>query len=177
MNIMGWLRWAWGNAIHWLWRKEHANMDYSKITADLWQGGSVDRLPREISAVISLENDRQDWLDPAHVNGYLWLPIPDGDSPGVVWLDMVTNVMADWHERGWTILVHCSMGISRSSFVIVAYLMRSQGWTWREALEYVKARRSCVDPNPYFVAGLNDYQEHLRGKDSHASSKPSCGHG
>lgn len=168
MNPYSWLHWAWSNLKEWWHRQEGKRMDCTLIEDGLYQGGSIDQLPQEIRAVVSLENDCQDQLCPGRIEGHLWLPIADGYFPGVRWLDTVTSVLGDWHERGWSVLVHCHMGISRSTLVVTAYLMRSRGWTWREALEYVKSKRPCIDPNPYFITGLADYEEYLRGKDSHA---------
>ena len=36
------------------------------------------------------------------------------------------------------VLVHCSEGKSRSVTLVLAFLMQSQGWTLKQALEHVK---------------------------------------
>ncbi len=56
------------------------------------------------------------------------------------------------------VLVHCLGGISRSPTLVCAYLMKSCGLTWRQALEFVKAKRSCVDPNIGFLSQLEEWE-------------------
>lgn len=53
------------------------------------------------------------------------------------------------------ILVHCAAGVSRSATVVTAYLMAKRGMTSSEALEYVRQRRPCVEPNIGFTWQLN----------------------
>lgn len=45
------------------------------------------------------------------------------------------------------ILVHCIMGKSRSSSVIIAYLMLSQKWTLFQSYHHVKQKRPLIQPN------------------------------
>jgi protein-tyrosine phosphatase len=66
--------------------------------------------------------------------------------------------------EGGVVYVHCLMGMSRSPTLVAAYLILEKGMTDGEALEFLHARRSCVDPNAGFrraLAGLsidkNDY--------------------
>lgn len=55
-------------------------------------------------------------------------------------------------------LVHCKMGISRSASVVIAYVMKAYGWDLRQALDFVKTRRSCIKPNSGFLKQLETYQ-------------------
>lgn len=57
------------------------------------------------------------------------------------------------------VLVHCAMGISRSSAVVIAYVMRERGLTFEQAKAFVKAKRSCIQPNPGFSKQLLDYEK------------------
>lgn len=52
------------------------------------------------------------------------------------------------------ILVHCLMGISRSSTIVIAYLMRSQSIKYSQALELTVSHHSIADPNLNFVRQL-----------------------
>lgn len=64
-----------------------------------------------------------------------------------------------------TVLVHSYFGMSRSSAVVIAYLMKEKNWTLREAYEYLKERHSSVNPNDNFVVQLIRYeQEMFNGK-------------
>ncbi|KAI0689789.1 protein-tyrosine phosphatase-like protein [Cytidiella melzeri] len=52
------------------------------------------------------------------------------------------------------VLVHCLMGISRSATVVCAYLIATNQMTAHDALEFVKTKRSVVNPNHGFQRQL-----------------------
>lgn len=66
---------------------------------------------------------------------------------------------------GGAILVHCKMGVSRSASTVLAYLMKSQGWSLDEAFANLKARRPIVQPNEGFWSQLLVYEGMLRAVD------------
>lgn len=61
-------------------------------------------------------------------------------------------------ENGGKVFVHCNAGISRSTTVIIGYLIRTHKITLEDALKKVKAVRSGTKPNQGFMAQLVDYQ-------------------
>jgi hypothetical protein len=67
------------------------------------------------------------------------------------------------------VLVHCMHGRSRSATIILAYLMKKEGWTLREAYVHVKLRRPIVGPDKYLKHQLIEYEKHLFGKSSFQS--------
>lgn len=52
------------------------------------------------------------------------------------------------------VLVHCQQGISRSSAVIIAYIMRDMNLDFDTALKFVRNRRSKIKPNVGFEKQL-----------------------
>lgn len=52
------------------------------------------------------------------------------------------------------ILVHCHAGISRSSTIVIAYLMFKYGMNLREAIVFVKKQRPIINPNYGFINQL-----------------------
>ena len=52
-------------------------------------------------------------------------------------------------------------GISRSTTLLIAYLIRYRGMKSDEALQYVRSRRSIVNPNPGFWNQLKQYEKIL----------------
>ena len=60
------------------------------------------------------------------------------------------------------VLVHCVSGISRSGTVVVAYLMRSKGISFDDALALARQGRPEVHPNSGFWRQLRGYEADLR---------------
>lgn len=60
-----------------------------------------------------------------------------------------------------TVLVHSYFGMSRSSAVIIAYLMKEKEWSLKDAYEHVKKRHSSVNPNDNFAVQLIRYEQEL----------------
>ncbi len=67
------------------------------------------------------------------------------------------------------ILVHCNLGISRSTTIILAYLMRTYNATLLDAFKFLRHRRPIVCPNMGFLRQLIDYENELF---SHTYSDP-----
>ncbi|KRX11101.1 Ammonium transporter AmtB-like domain [Pseudocohnilembus persalinus] len=56
----------------------------------------------------------------------------------------------DFIEQGNTVFVHCHQGISRSSSIVIAYIMKKNCWTFQQAFDFVKERRKEICPNSGF---------------------------
>lgn len=59
------------------------------------------------------------------------------------------------------VFVHCQMGISRSSTMVIQYLMRSRNLSLADAYEYVWKKRSDIYPNNGFLQQLMDLEKRL----------------
>jgi len=73
-------------------------------------------------------------------------------------------------QNGGRVLVHCAAGISRSSSLVLAYLMKYRHYDLRKAFNLVKSSRRVVRPNNGFFQKLIDYERSIYG-DEHT---PSC---
>ena len=60
-----------------------------------------------------------------------------------------------------SVLVHCNAGISRSSTILTAYIMKEQGKSLATALELVKEARPIAKPNPGFMKQLQLLEKEL----------------
>ncbi|KAJ3857924.1 protein-tyrosine phosphatase-like protein [Lentinula lateritia] len=60
-------------------------------------------------------------------------------------------------STGGKVLVHCVMGVSRSATVLSAYLMQSRKLNPSQALELIRTRRPCVQPNYGFLKQLDAF--------------------
>ena len=68
-------------------------------------------------------------------------------------------------KNGKIVFVHCAAGISRSSSMIIAYLMIEKGMSYDAAFELVKKKRPIIKPNVYFKAQLKKIDELLAKKE------------
>jgi protein-tyrosine phosphatase len=67
------------------------------------------------------------------------------------------------YEQNESVLVHCYAGVSRSSTIVIAFLMKEFNLTLREALEHVVDKRSMIHPNMGFFMSLTQLEKEIRG--------------
>jgi hypothetical protein len=143
-------------ALSW-WTAEAPN--YSRIEDGLYVGGSVPRPPRGTRAVLNLCEIE----DGYRVEVSAWEPIHDGEpAPKLDWLRQRVAWVDANRRAGRTTFIHCRNGASRSGLVVTAYLMWRDGLSRDEALDYVRARRPVVRPNPAFLRLLLDWEREVR---------------
>ncbi|KAM4607791.1 dual specificity protein phosphatase 19-like [Polymixia lowei] len=61
-------------------------------------------------------------------------------------------------EQSGVVLVHCNAGVSRSSSIVIGYLMLKEGLSFNDAYRQVKQARPSVCPNPGFYQQLQNYK-------------------
>ena len=64
-------------------------------------------------------------------------------------------------EDGGKVLIHCAAGISRSTTVLCAYLMKTTGQNLDDVLKHVRTKRPIATPNMGFREQLKKYQAEL----------------
>ena len=67
-------------------------------------------------------------------------------------------------KNGGKVFVHCHAGISRSSTLIIAYMIKNLNYTFEDALAYCKEKRNKINPNSGFQEQLRKYEIELKGK-------------
>lgn len=82
------------------------------------------------------------------------------------YLDYLSNVIDNHLRNNMAVLVNCFAGISRSSTIIIAYLMNKHNMSLVEAISYVKDKRYIINPNPNFLNILKRYEQYLQYKRS-----------
>ncbi|KAL3314521.1 Dual specificity protein phosphatase 14 [Cichlidogyrus casuarinus] len=80
--------------------------------------------------------------------------------------DRVADRIASERQRGGKVVVHCMAGVSRSTSLVLAYLMKYQNMNLAQAYTHVRAIRPCVHPNGGFWRQLVDYERKLKGFNS-----------
>lgn len=69
-------------------------------------------------------------------------------------LNYTYQIIDSWIDNGDKVLVHCACGISRSATIIIYYLMKKKKISFKRALDYLRKKRSIVDPNIGFASAL-----------------------
>ena len=129
--------------------------NYSEIEDGLWLGGFVQEPPSGTRAVLNLCETE----DPYRVESHRWEPIRDAEpAPSLEWLREQVGFIEAERAAGRTVYVHCRNGVSRSAMVLAAYLMKREGWSRDRALEFLRARRPGVRPNPAFLPLLLEWE-------------------
>lgn len=87
---------------------------------------------------------------------YLRVPIYDHTSENIM---KYFDETFEFIQKSKKVLVHCHAGISRSSTIVIAYLMKKYSKDFRKVLKYVKNIRNIVNPNEGFRLQLECYEE------------------
>ncbi|XP_022735340.1 protein-tyrosine-phosphatase MKP1-like [Durio zibethinus] len=83
----------------------------------------------------------------------LWLQDSPSEDITSILYD-VFDYFEDVREQGGRVLVHCCQGVSRSTSLVIAYLMWREGQSFEDAFQYVKAARGVTNPNTGFAFQL-----------------------
>ena len=90
------------------------------------------------------------------------------DSPNfriINYLDKATAFINQAQNNNGIILVHCQLGISRSTTCVIAYFIKYLGYTTVNALNFIKQKRTQVMPNFGFLNQLMIYEKKNLNKD------------
>jgi atypical dual specificity phosphatase len=63
--------------------------------------------------------------------------------------------------KGGKVLIHCQCGVSRSSTLIAAYLIKKRNFSATGAIETIKKSRNFIQPNTGFMQQLISYENSL----------------
>ena len=88
------------------------------------------------------------------------------------WVDAISQQLLRMREacqfidghrrRGGSVLVNCAQGKSRSSSLVIGYLLWSRTHSsYEEALADVKSKRGIAEPNPGFEKQLRAFEKEL----------------
>ncbi|XP_059179822.1 dual specificity protein phosphatase 19-like [Centropristis striata] len=84
------------------------------------------------------------------------LDLPDTDITS--YLGECSSFIDQAQEQGGVVLVHCNAGVSRSSSIVIGYLMLREGLSFNDAYGKVKLARPSTRPNPGFYQQLQTYK-------------------
>ena len=90
------------------------------------------------------------------------LQLLDSDKEDIKkYFDESFNFIDNGIKNGGNVLVHCHAGVSRSSTILLAYIMKSQKMKLDKALELIKSKREKASPNIGFIQQLKEYEKEL----------------
>ncbi|KAF9605834.1 hypothetical protein IFM89_018659 [Coptis chinensis] len=90
----------------------------------------------------------------------LWLQDSPSEDITSILYD-VFDYFEDDREQGGRVFVHCCQGVSRSTSLVIAYLMWREGQSFDDAFQYVKAARGIANPNMGFACQLLQCQKRV----------------
>ena len=77
------------------------------------------------------------------------------------YFDRAADFIKQCEQSNGKIFVHCMCGVSRSSTLVAAYLIREKGMSAKDAIEHLHSYRNKVDPNKGFRKQLEAYAERV----------------
>ncbi|CAF1278237.1 unnamed protein product [Adineta steineri] len=93
----------------------------------------------------------------------LWIDMQDEEDVDInQYFEKTNDFLLSCKEKKEKVLVHCQMGISRSSSIVLAYLMKYHHDTLMKAYDFLLDRRPISCPNPSFLLQLIRYEKKLR---------------
>ncbi|XP_042320072.1 dual specificity protein phosphatase 15 [Sceloporus undulatus] len=134
----------------------------NKVLPGLFLGNFIDakdfdQLSRHnITHIISIHESPQPYIPGIT---YLRIVLPDTPEANIKkHFKKCIHFIHSCRLHGGCCLVHCLAGISRSTTIVLAYIMTVTQASWREALEAVKVVRPVANPNPGFRQQLEEYE-------------------
>ncbi|KAK1312285.1 Protein-tyrosine-phosphatase MKP1 [Acorus calamus] len=90
----------------------------------------------------------------------LWLQDSPSEDITSILYD-VFDYFEDVRSQAGRVLVHCCQGVSRSTSLVIAYLMWREGQSFDDAFQFVKAARGIANPNMGFACQLLQCQKRV----------------
>ncbi|KAM6319423.1 dual specificity protein phosphatase 15 [Podargus strigoides] len=133
----------------------------SQILPGLYLGNFIDAKDLEqlsrnkITHIVSIHESPQPLLQDIT---YLRIPLPDTPEANIKrHFKECISFIHQCRLHGGNCLVHCLAGISRSTTVVVAYVMAVTELSCQEVLEAIRTVRPVANPNPGFRQQLAEF--------------------
>lgn len=69
--------------------------------------------------------------------------------------------LEECHNKGGKVIIHCEKGVSRSSTIVIAYLIWKNKMTYDEAYTLVRKKRAIISPNLGFLVQLTNFYKRM----------------
>jgi len=114
-----------------------------KIKDGLYIGDIEHGMRSNADTVISLTKDKHDNTD-------IHLPLTDGENEFRKYIKTIDKCYDEYIEKD-KVLIHCSVGISRSPAVAATIIAMDEGKTFEKAMVDVRSERIIANPEPALV--------------------------
>jgi protein-tyrosine phosphatase len=78
------------------------------------------------------------------------------------YFEQACQFIEEARQSNGCVLVHCACGVSRSSTLCCAYLIKHHSMSVEQAIIHLRSRRHIVQPNPAFLSQLIHYNEQIQ---------------
>lgn len=154
--------------------EDHPNAMHEVLDGFLFQGNGMAGVSKRlqvasgVTAIVNVTKEISSRKSLKHISKKNYLQIKVVDVPHArdalaAELSSSSDFIAKQKEKNGKVLVHCAMGISRSSTVTLAYLVTKEGFSLKEAWLLLKTRRPIAAPNNGFWQALIELEEKTRG--------------
>ena len=111
-----------------------------------------------IGSVVDLRSESKDNATELERLGIHFLHLPTPDWHPLTPEDMETGAawVLDEMAKGNKVLVHCQHGIGRSVILVAAVLVK-MGYTWQEAMRFIRAKRAGAGPHADQIEALVEF--------------------
>ena len=136
------------------------------IKGKLWVGDSRSSInaqslkEKNIHAVITVRGSLSNSIKyyKKHEIDVLHLSLGDNPDTNIAqFFPPVFHFIEEYNNNNKAVLIHCWAGISRSTTLVISYVMRKEHMNVQDAIEYVRDKRPCTAPNKGFLNQLNVY--------------------
>lgn len=143
----------------------HVIKSVSEITPNIYltsvYGATRENIERK--GITLLVNSAQE-LPKQELTGVESIKLYLDDTPSAsinVYFDHVADKIHEHVSRGGRVMIHCLLGVSRSTTLLLAYFLKHKNMSLNHAYDHVSARRPIIRPNPGFWRQLADYEKKL----------------
>ena len=148
----------------------------SRVTDSLFFSGALgSKAYRRLNALgitvfVNLQAERQEIFKNVHVDGYLWVPVPDHSAPSLTQLGLVVGFLSEVVQHKRKCLVSCRMGVGRSALACAAYLVAHHGISVAEATSILQEIRPVVRLSESQQARLTEFARTVEPASSAATA-------
>ncbi|CEF71416.1 Puckered [Strongyloides ratti] len=125
-----------------------------------------------IRYIINVTKDLKNAFEDEPDFHYYTIPVDDSHSQNLKKeFQQAFDFINEAQKEGYSILVHCLAGISRSVTICLAYIMYSRKMNLNDAFDLLFKQNGSIAPNFHFMGQLTEFEKELFGENSNPSKQ------